>query len=158
MLNVKCEMDTLRCLQNSEDDWNVEEPWKTSDLKWITPKDDFGVQHFQNLFDRLQLSEKLSHIGDVTMLTGLYLIRQTTQDKHWHYDFSETNRKAFTFITPLQEDTDVNLLYKKTLNGPEYTYQYTYGEGIFFGDGFLHCTGAWTVLQATFILVFHIWM
>ena len=144
VLNIKREMDALmaqdKCNRNGQSHWNTEAPWKGSDLKWVTPKDESGMRHFQESFNLLRLAEQLSFIGDVTMLTGLYLIRQNTQEKHWHHDFFKTHRKAFTFITPLQETTDVNLLYKKTLHGPEYTYKYAYGEGIFFGDGFLHCT------------------
>ena len=137
------------------EDWRIIHPWKNSDLEWWVPKDEDGIEHFQTIFDSIGLNKALSFMGDFTMLTGSYIVRKKTTTKHWHYDFSNTNKQAFTVMTPLQKTTDINLLYKKTTDsGPEYTYKYTLGEAIVFGDGFLHCTEPGVSSDVLFFLCF----
>lgn len=121
---------------------DVKKPWNTSDLVWITPNSEQSLHYFQKLFDELKVSDKLSHIGEIVMFCGFYVIRQHTTTTRWHFDFVKTNNRAFTMMTPLQSmaQEPSHLLYKKTKNGPIHRFKYKYGHGIVFGDRFLHTT------------------
>ena len=63
---------------------------------------------FQTLFDELGIAAAFEpELGRIVLFSGFLVLRQSTRKSHFHTDFSHTNGKAFTLMTPLQDMADL---------------------------------------------------
>lgn len=88
--------------------FHAERPnWK-SDIRWVSADDEHTFGLFQTLFDKLGIAAAFGPLfGNVVLFSGFLVIRQCTRKSHFHADFSDTNGKAFTLMTPLEDMSDL---------------------------------------------------
>jgi hypothetical protein len=121
----------------NQDQWN-------SDIEWISPDDEDGFAVFESAFERLgipaQAAPYLDIEREVRLFIGFLVIRSRCARPYFHTDWTRLNNEAFTVLTPVAGNAqNFGLLYGK-LNGQIGHYEYRGGEGILFGDDFIHST------------------
>ena len=121
----------------------IRPPWN-SDIVWISAETTDGFDIFQTAFDRLAIAghtrEYLDIDRTVRLYAGFLVIRSKCDAPDFHFDWERTNNEAFTFMTPVSGSAaGFGLLYRK-LDGSTGEYDYREGEGIVFGDHFIHST------------------
>lgn len=121
----------------------ISPPWH-SDIKWISPNNATSFAAFEAAFDQLGIADHVAQYLDLEerprLYNGFLLVRTTCSDTNFHVDWADAGNEAFTFITPLDERAQgFGLVYEK-VNGSIGEYDYRPGEGILFGDKFVHST------------------
>ena len=121
----------------------VSPPWH-SDIKWISPNCAATFATFEAAFDRLGIAAHVARYLDLEerprLYNGFLLVRTTCSDTNFHVDWADAGNEAFTFIAPLDDRArGFGLVYEK-VNGTIGEYDYRPGEGILFGDKFVHST------------------
>ena len=88
--------------------FHAERPnWK-SDIRWVSADDEHTFGLFQSLFDKLGIAAAFAPIlGPIVLFSGFLVIRQCTRKSTFHSDFSDTNGKAYTLMTPLEDMSDL---------------------------------------------------
>jgi hypothetical protein len=119
------------------DRWN-------SDIEWISPDDETGFAFFESAFERLGIpghaAPYLDIDREVRLYIGFLVARSRCAKPYFHTDWKQLNNEAFTVLTPVSANAEkFGLLYGK-LNGQIGDYDYRRGEGILFGDDFVHST------------------
>jgi hypothetical protein len=119
-------------------------PGWDSDISWISAADEEAFAIFQSAFDRLgvagRTAEYLDLDREVRLYAGFLIMRSCCNAPYFHVDWQQTNNEAFTFITPVTPNaSDWGLLYHR-VRGDTGEYRYKTGEGIVFGDKFVHST------------------
>ena len=115
--------------------FHAERPnWK-SDIRWVSADDEHTFGLFQTLFDKLGIAAAFGPLfGKIVLFSGFLVIRQCTRKSHFHADFSETNGKAFTLMTPLEDMSDLGNCHLLT-KVPKPTQDAGSGDGVDGGEG-----------------------
>lgn len=126
-----------------EPDYAVVRPNWNSDMQWVSANTPETFALFQSAFDRLGIAahvrQYLELESEPRLYNGFLLLRSSCSDTNFHVDWN-TGNQAFTFITPLDErSAGFGLVYEK-VTGTIGEYDYRPGEGVMFGDNFLHST------------------
>lgn len=119
-------------------------PKWNSDIVWISAETEETFGTFDRAFQRLGIAERvrpyLDIEGTVQLYAGFLVARSACDAPNFHPDWEKTNNEAFTFMTPVSDNAQgFGLLYWK-LDGSTGEYDYRPGEGIVFGDHFIHST------------------
>ena len=127
----------LATIDPDSDRWN-------SDIEWISAADEEAFATFQSAFDRLGIAEQVAEYLDldraVRLYAGYLVVRSRCTGSYFHADWRGLNNEAFTLLTPTAPSSaSFGLLYEK-LTGDVGEYDYRFGEGILFGDDFVHST------------------
>ncbi len=127
----------------SQDYCRVQPPWD-SDILWISAATPAAFACFESAFDRLGVAGHVAPYLDlernVRLYAGFLVTRSVCDAPAFHCDWIKTNNEAFTFMTPVSDNSEgFGLLYRK-LDGEIGEYDYKSGEGIVFGDHFVHST------------------
>jgi hypothetical protein len=124
--------------------FSVVRPRWNSDIRWIGPRSSDAYRLFESTFERLLISRQVAPMLDVDhqprIYAGFLVTRRRCRKPDFHVDWRDTDRQAFTLMTPASENaSDFGLLYLDD-SGSTREYDYTPGEAIFFSDGFAHST------------------
>lgn len=115
-----------------------------SPLLWISNDDRNSYTLFENFLNKTHVVESakalINHHKNLVMYSGFYVVGDHLNHELWHTDYLP-GANAYTLITPLfdLEQQHGQLLYKDAQQRNQ-RYEYTLGEGIIFGDGFVHTT------------------
>ena len=135
-------------------------PWPgISDIRWISALSMAKFDLFQSAFDRLNIAQHVRQYldieNDVRYYTGFLHIRQKCKESNMHVDWQLTNNEGFTIIIPIYGLENLPRLIYRKLTGEIAEYTYKYGEGILFGDHFIHSTPAEELDSPLALLVFN---
>lgn len=123
--------------------FHVERPGWKSDIAWVAANDAVTFRScFQMLFDRLEVARLFGFLGEMVLFSGFFVSRRSTTKSHFHTDFSDTGKRAYTLMTPLFDMSglpDCQLLCRLSEEVLK-QYRYQLGRAIVFGDQFLHAT------------------
>ena len=122
----------------------VSPPSWNSDIQWISVNNLASYNYFHPLFEKMRLNDIFKKIIDVdskiVVYSMFFVVRSKITTHNWHVDFEAgTNVNAFTFLTPLQNKSNVHLAYKD-VNENSNRYEYKKNVGIVFGENFSHST------------------
>lgn len=113
-------------------------------LLWVSNNNRHTYDKFKKFFEALKIKDEIKRIVDykkgIVLYCGFFVIGNRSYGESWHVDY-QPGANAYTLLVPLfQPDTNHgNLLYRDQY-GNSQTYVYKPGEGIVFGDHFLHTT------------------
>lgn len=144
-LAIVSEFEDLARSADPGPDYCTVVPWKKiSDMRWISAASRKAFARFQSAYERLGIAESvrgyLDIDHDVRFYSGFLHTRTLCKESNFHVDWRLTNNEAFTILMPLPGyEQPQTLLYKK-LTGEIAEYVYKPGEGIIFGDHFIHAT------------------
>ena len=118
-------------------------PW-SSDIRWISADSADTFRQFESAFERLGIAAHVEPYVDldkeVRLYAGFLHVRSECAKADFHVDWDKTNNEAFTLITPITDNAEgFGMLYRQ-LDGTVAEYEYRRGEGLLFGDHFIHST------------------
>ena len=102
----------------NKDDYCITSPSWNSDVKWISANNSKTHQFFYDHFVQ----------------------RSNCTKTNFHEDWINTKNQAFTFMTPITDNSDGFGLLYYNIYGQVREYNYQVGKGILFGDKFIHST------------------
>jgi len=129
----------------NENDFFVDSPGWSSDVKWISQNSIKIYKVFLSTFKKLSIEEKLKtyidYENEIIMYSGFFVTRSKCTSPNFHMDWTaETENNAFTLITPIiHPENGPNLIYVNC-DGTVSTYRYRKGKALTFGTNFVHST------------------
>lgn len=122
----------------------VSSPSWQSDIIWVSSRSPDAFSVFQRVFGQLNIAAHVEPFVDfdeaIRLFSGFLVQRSICRRPNFHVDWVNANNEAFTFLTPLTDNSEgFGLLYQKS-DGTIGVYEYKMGEALIFGDGFLHST------------------
>jgi hypothetical protein len=131
--------------------------WK-SDIRWISASNPTTFRIFESAFERLGIGAAVAAYLDIDREPRLYfgslVVRGQCDEAYFHADWRGVDNDAFTFLTPITDNgEDFGLLYHNYRNEIA-EYRYRTGEGIVFGDHFVHSTKPGTSDEPVALLCF----
>ena len=115
-----------------------------SDIQWISVNHPSTYEYLVKYFNDMHLGEIFRTILDfdenIIVYSIFFVIRSRIPKHNWHIDFKNgTHVNAFTFMTPLQRNSDIKLAYMD-MDDRKQRYKYKKDVGIVFGEHFIHST------------------
>lgn len=127
----------------NEDYYITSPSWK-SDIKWISANNSKTHQFFYDHFTKMKIASSVMKYLDLkespTLYQGFIVQRSKCTKTNFHEDWIHTKNQAFTFMTPITDNSDGFGLLYYDINGQVREYNYKAGKGILFGDKFIHST------------------
>jgi hypothetical protein len=138
--------------------FSVVRPRWNSDIRWIGPRSPEAYRLFESAFQRLGIAAQVEPMLDIDheprMYAGFLVRRRRCRNPDFHVDWRDTDRQAFTLMTPVGGDASgFGLLYRDD-SGAVRHYGYRPGEAVFFSDDFLHSTKPGSSDQPVVLLCF----
>jgi hypothetical protein len=117
--------------------------WR-SDIRWLSPRSKSDFDLFQGVFEQLDLARHVKPYvafdRQIRLYNSMLIVRSNCSEPDFHTDWRDNDNQGFTLMAPLTANgAGFGLLYKK-LDGTVAEYDYKLGEGLIFGDDFVHST------------------
>ena len=126
------------------EDYCITSPNWSSDIKWISANNKKTRQFFYDHFSKMKIASPVLKYLDLnespTLYQGFIVQRSKCTKTNFHEDWMNTKNQAFTFMTPITDNSDGFGLLYYDINGQVREYNYQVGKGILFGDKFTHST------------------
>jgi len=126
------------------EDYDVVSPGWNSDIKWISTNSIKSRQIFYDSFKNMNISSRVLQYLDLNespvMYQGFIVSRSNCSLPYFHEDWIDTRNQAFTFLTPITNNSNGFGLLYHDIHGEVREYNYQMGKGILFGDEFIHST------------------
>lgn len=128
----------------NKDDYCITSPSWNSDIKWISANNSKTHQFFYDHFSKMKIASSVLKVLDLnespTLYQGFIVQRSNCTKTNFHEDWINTKNQAFTFMTPITDNSDGFGLLYYDIYGQVREYNYQVGKGILFGDKFIHST------------------
>jgi hypothetical protein len=164
VLEVSLDLQVIKEIRNylsrpmrSGDFSIVKPPWN-SDIKWLAPATVSSFRFFDQCFRRLGVVEHVAPFLDLNRAPVMYcpflVVRKICREAHFHSDWLDVGNQAFTLITPLSKNaSELGLVYHQ-YDGSVAEYTYREGQGVIFGDNFVHSTKPGVATRDIYLLSF----